>query len=285
MKKIIVLLFVLLLGGCSTQFTYNNASWLVHWYIDDYVEFTREQEATFDDMFARWINWHRRTELPKYEAHLDELMADIRENRIDENRIAYHREKSREHWERARAHVAPDIITLAKTLDQEQIDFLFSQLEKENIEEEEEDAEAAELTSNERREKWIKRNQKGAKKWIGRLTDDQKTHIAQFRDRFERTGAYWLAYRRAYQGALKELFASNDRSELFDERLMELILYPEQYRSSAFVAATEANNNASASYLIGILESAETKQVSRLLDEIEDLKKDIQSLHERVDKT
>ena len=66
---------------------------------------------------------------------------------------------------------------------------------------------------------------------------------------------------------------------------MDLILYPEQYRSNAIVAATEANNNASATYLIGILESAESKQVTRLLEEIEDLKKDIKSLHQRADKT
>jgi hypothetical protein len=226
------------------------------------------------------MDWHRSTELPKYQAHLKELMSDIKENQIDDERIAYHREKGKGHWERARAHVAPDIVTMSKTLSDDQITYFFAKLEKQNIEEEEEDAEASQLSASERSKKWVKRNERGAKKWIGRLNEEQKQHIAQFRDRFQRTGEYWLTYRRAYQQALREVFASEDRSSAFNEKLTALILTPEAYRSEAFLAASEANQSASAEYLIGMLELADKKQVKRLLGDIEDLAQDLSSLQQ-----
>jgi hypothetical protein len=279
MKKITILLCVLLLSGCSAKFAYNNASWLVYWYLDDYVELNNQQEEQFDHMLSTWFDWHRSNELPKYQAHFEELISDIKTKKIDEALIFYHREKSRDHWERARTHVAPDIVTMGKTLSEKQVSYLFTKLEKENIEDEEEDSQYRDLTLTQQDKKWIKRDQKGAKKWIGKLNNEQKLHIKQFRDRFKKTGNYWLTYKRDYQQALRELFSAPDRSNEFEEKLLTLILYPESYRSEAFSLASDANNKASAEYLIGIMDLADKKQMNRLIEEISNLKQDIISLN------
>ena len=178
MKKIIILLCVFLLSGCSTKFVYNNASWLVYWYLDDYVELNNQQEEQFDEMLNQWMDWHRSTELPKYQAHIEEIISDIKTKQIDEERIAYHREKGRDHWQRGRAYAAPDIVTLSKTLNDKQVAYLFIQLEKQNIEDEEENTEDRGLTTTQQTKKWVKRNQKGAKKWIGKLNNKQTLHLS-----------------------------------------------------------------------------------------------------------
>jgi hypothetical protein len=253
-------------------------SWLVYWYLDDYVELNGQQEDQFDEVLSKWIDWHRSSELPKYQAHLEEVISDIKTKQINEARIAYHREKGREHWKRARSYVAPDIVTIGKTLNKKQVAYLLTQLEKENVEEEEENTEHRGLTPTQQNKKWIKRNQKGTKKWIGKLNDEQKSHITQFRDRFEKTGYYWLNYKRAYQQALRELFLTPDRSNIFEEKLLVLILYPESYRSEAYNLTSKANSKASAEYLIGILELADKKQLNKLIEEIDEFKQDIISL-------
>lgn len=281
MKKITILLCVILLSGCSAKFAYNNASWLIYWYLDDYVELNNQQEEQFDQVFSNWFDWHRRIELPKYQAHFGELLSDIKTKKIDEARIFYHREKSRDHWERVRTHIAPDIVAIGKTLNEKQVTYLLAKLEEENIEAEEENIEDRGLTPAQQNKKWIKRNQKGAKKWIGKLNNEQKSHIAQFRDRFEKTGDYWLIYKRAYQQALGDLFAAPDRSNEFEDKLLALILYPETFRSEDFLLVSDANSKASAEYLIGIMDLADKKQMNRLINEISELRQDIISLSKK----
>lgn len=278
MKKIIVLAFVLLLGGCSTKFAYNNINWLVYWYLDDYIELNSEQEDMFDAMLIDWMKWHRQHELPKYEAQLADIIAVIKSKNISAQSIASHRERAREHWVRARAHVAPDLVELGSTLSQEQIIYLFANLEKQNVEDEEEMAETSSLSKEERVKKWIKRNQKGIRNWLGNLSDEQKNFIATFYDRFESTGSHWLAYRRAYQQQLRQVFAREGRGELFAEKLHELIVNPEQYRPEEFVQTLELNTQASTQYLMGVMEMASDKQIDHLLEEIFDLKDDVVSL-------
>ena len=270
-----MLLCVLLLTGCSSTFAYNNASWLVYWYLDDYVELNSQQGEQFDEILSEWQSWHRSNELPKYEAHLNELIIDIKNNDIDQARIAYHRDKGREHWVRVRTHFTPGLVAMSKTLSNEQLTYLFAKLEKDNKEDEEEMLEGRQLSPEERAKKWVKRNQKGAKKWIGKLNAEQKAHISKFQNRYEKTGEFWLKYTRSYQQALREVFAGTDRGIGFEEELTQLIQNPEVFRSSEFVEAREANNAASAEYLIGLLNLANDKQINQLIEEIDDIKQDI----------
>ena len=61
-RRSIVLLTVtlnlMLLAGCSTKFTYNNLDWLIHWYVDDYVEFGKSSLYATENQLsiAGWIN-------------------------------------------------------------------------------------------------------------------------------------------------------------------------------------------------------------------------------------
>ena len=195
MKKYLLLLSVLLMTGCSTTFAYNNASWLVYWYLDDYVELNSSQEEQFDQMLAQWMSWHRSQELPKYEAQLGEIIEDIKSKNINHERITYHREKVRAHWVRARECIADDLVTLGRTLDEDQIIYMFAALEKENTESEEEIAERNEKSKKEREKDWVKQNQKGMRRWMGRLSNEQKDFIAGFNTSFESTSDLWLGYR------------------------------------------------------------------------------------------
>lgn len=281
MKKIIVLLCVLLLSGCSTTFAYNNASWLVHWYLDDFVELNAEQEEQFDKVFEQWMTWHRNEELPLYQAHLQDVVKDIQAKNISQTVIEQHRERARQHWVRARTYVANDIVDLAVTLDDKQIAGFFKALEDENIEDEERIADRREKSEEKQVKDWVKRNKKNIRNWIGKLSNGQEQIIGSYYDDFASTGDYWIEYKREYQQQLRETFDMPERDELFKNNLYKLIVDPEKYRSAAFQTLMDENATVSANYMIEVFEASSDKQVKRLLSKIEDLQDDISYLQKK----
>lgn len=278
MKKITILVCALLLGGCSATFAYNNVSWLIYWYLDDYIELNNKQEDMFDEMLDGWMLWHKQNELPQYQQQLEDIISDIKTKNIDAESIKLHRERARQHWVRARTYVASDLVTLGSTLSQDQVVYFFASLDKENREDEEEIIEKQALDEKKKIEKWTKKNQKGIKKWTGKLTSEQKNLVASFHNRFESTSQFWLAYKREYQQQLREVFAHPDRDAVFKKRLYDLIVDPEKFRSQPFQTAMDMNAQASTEYILELFALLSEKQVEKVLEEIEEFRQDTISL-------
>lgn len=232
----------------------------------------------FDEMLEGWMRWHKQEELPLYQQQLEDIISQIKSNSIDAQSISLHRERARQHWVRARTHVASDLVTLGSTLSSEQVVYLFASLDKENREDEEEINERLALDESDKIKKWTKKNQKGIKKWTGKLTDEQKSLVASFHGRFESTSQFWLAYKREYQQQLREVFARPQRDAIFEERLYELIVDPEKFRSQPFQTAMDVNAQASTEYILELMALLSDKQLERVVKEIEEFRQDTISL-------
>lgn len=278
MKKFVILFAVLLLAGCSTKFAYKNADWLVHWFIDDYVDMTRDQKRQFDDNFERWMAWHRETQLPLYLLHFEELSEDICTQNISIDRMEYHQEKARDHWVRLRAHLAPDLAKLASNLSQAQVNTLFEKLEEQNLEEEKERAERAEQNPEKRKDRWVKRNKGNIKNWLGRLSDEQENLIENHYGKFLSNGDMWISYRRNYQAALKALFDAPERDEVFEQKLIELLNNPEAFRSGEMLARSVSNEEASKQYLLSLFTLTTDKQRQHMIKELNGWRDDVVEL-------
>ena len=75
-----LLLLSALLGGCSNiRLAYGNASQLTWWWVDGYVDFSREQAPQVKQGIDRLFDWHRATQLPEYTAVLGAAQAQILE--------------------------------------------------------------------------------------------------------------------------------------------------------------------------------------------------------------
>ena len=68
-----VLALAAVLGACSAiRLAYNNLPELSYWWLDGYLDFDGSQTPKVRDDLARLLEWHRRNELPKIAALLQE---------------------------------------------------------------------------------------------------------------------------------------------------------------------------------------------------------------------
>lgn len=78
--SVLVLLLGPLLGGCNAlRLGYNNGPFLAWWWLDGYVDFSREQAPAARQAIERFFDWHRATQLPEYAAVLATAQAQVLE--------------------------------------------------------------------------------------------------------------------------------------------------------------------------------------------------------------
>ena len=68
------------LAGCSAlRVAYNTGPQLTWWWLDGYLDFTREQSPPVKAAIERWFDWHRQTQVPAYAALLAAVQAQVAE--------------------------------------------------------------------------------------------------------------------------------------------------------------------------------------------------------------
>lgn len=66
-----------LLAGCTASFTYNHLDRLIPWYVDGYVDLSREQRRALENRLQPLLQWHRAEELARYISLLDRIEQDL----------------------------------------------------------------------------------------------------------------------------------------------------------------------------------------------------------------
>ncbi len=197
MRSLLVVVFIIFLTSCSSKLAYNNLDWWVYWYMDDYIELKDEQEEKFDAHLQNWLSWHKKSELTRYKAQLEDIKKQIQNDTLNSSIVA----------------------AIAKTLDDEQVVTLFAALEKDNKEEEEERQEVLEKSEAERLKDRIERIQETIGERIGDLSKEQKQIVSTYAQQFIPTGDAWITYRRNIQNAARKLFVSRKQNERFEQEL------------------------------------------------------------------
>lgn len=67
LTRIALITLLLLVSGCSMlRLGYDNGPQLVWWWLDGYVDFSREQAPHAKQAIQQWFGWHRANQLPEY---------------------------------------------------------------------------------------------------------------------------------------------------------------------------------------------------------------------------
>ncbi|WP_394220309.1 DUF6279 family lipoprotein [Alteromonas gracilis] len=277
MRSMFILVFVFLLTSCSSKLAYNNIDWWVYWYIDDYIELNNDQEEEFDSYLQNWLRWHKKSELSRYKDQLVKIKSQVENGSLNFNAVYNHLELGRAHWERVRDEISPELASIAKTLDDEQVVTLFAALEKDNKEEEEEREEALEKSETERLNDRKERIENAISERIGKLSDEQKQIVSTYAEQFIPTGEEWLKYRRDIQNAARKLFVTRELNSNFEEDLITLMQNPDNYRSEVYKQSSAHNMTVSATLVAEIYSTLSTKQKETLIENINEFIETVES--------
>jgi hypothetical protein len=122
-----------LISSCSSiQIAYNQADFLLKWWLDDYLDFTDEQEKFYAQAIPPLLKKHRQEELPKALQKLRQLRAKLDKPLSEEDgTLVVHEIKT---LSKESIYLAQDdLAKLALTLDVKQIQYLQNTFNKLNI--------------------------------------------------------------------------------------------------------------------------------------------------------
>ncbi|MBE0623093.1 MAG: hypothetical protein IH605_21095 [Burkholderiales bacterium] len=173
-KFLVLLLALIGLAGCSgTRLAYNNADSVVHWMADDYFALEGAQEADFKARLARFHDWHRSEELPRYSALLASAGDKLAQGLAQQD-LLWALDSVQARYRRMAEQAAPDLAAVLATLTPAQFEHLERKFAKSNAEYAKKHLSGTEAEQRARRDK---RNLELMREWFGELSDAQEAQI------------------------------------------------------------------------------------------------------------
>lgn len=205
--RAIVLLFVLVLQGCSvSRVAYNNADVVLRWQVDHYLDVEGEQTVQLDRSLAAVLAWHRASALPQYTRLANEMASRLARG-IKRQDLEWSYDAMREQLRQALAAAAGESAGLLDRLATEQVDHLERRLAEDNRRFAKEEVQG---TVEERQKRRLKRNLERLEEWYGSLDDAQVERVRQYNTRAPLTGALRERDRKRRQAEFVAMLRARD---------------------------------------------------------------------------
>lgn len=256
-------LAALSLVGCNSGFVYERLDWVVSWYVGGFVTLDDGQEARLDALLDDTIDWHRRTQLPRYVRFLDELAAESGQP-LDTERVARRYREVEAMLDDLVRQTNPGAAALLATLRPAQIEELAANLEEDN---EELWDELAGATPERRAERRLRSANKALQRFYGRLTPAQKALVEVRLQQLADVSDHWIERRRHWQERFLSALAAPPAGGL-EPFLLDLMLNPNQFDTADYRREVEANRKvvfAMIAELSGTLTPEQRRHVQRKL--------------------
>jgi hypothetical protein len=270
--RLIVLLFVVaFISGCSSKIAYNNADWLAQWYIDDYVDLSRDQNRHLEIELESLLEWHRETQLLQYRQQLVVLANDLDHLPMSEQVWLNHVNQITDHWQRVRRELSTRAARLAPQLNKNQVNYLFTKLAENNKERLDN---FNEKTVAEYRAGRLEKLLDTLEDYLGTVNKQQEDYATTFVVQAKITEQEWFDSKVKLQAAMKNAFVSRAKTELTTElstELFKIMINPDQFKSDTLLAAYPHNRQLLLSMLHKISTSLDKDQMTYLTGEINDL--------------
>jgi len=210
-----------LLQGCSAvRLGYGNGDSLSRWWIDQYLDMTPEQDALARERLARFLAWHRKTQLPDYIVVLRQGEKFVTGQPTVADALALGDGIIR----RARAlaeQAAPDIADLLATVTPAQIERMAGRMAEKNADYAKE-AQLAEGDNGQRQARY-KRLLERAEYWFDDFSGEQQTALRRLIDGQATGSQFWYEERMRRQRQWLDLVRLVQRDRPSRERTIQLL--------------------------------------------------------------
>ncbi len=234
-SHIIVVLFLVLLNGCTFRFIYNHSDTVFLWRIDDFLDLTREQERFLKPRIMAHVRWHRDNEVQSYIDFLKELQNRIRDQ-VSAEDLQWFYASLRPFRAHLGRQLQQDAVMLFATVNKRQIEHLKEELADGN----EEFVERLAMTPEKRLANKVDGIVDKLEKWTGSLSSEQERQIAALMAHVPDVTDDWLTYRRGRQQEFVQLVQQASEGTAVEAALYEWFTRsrPEKFRD--FYDATDA---------------------------------------------
>lgn len=274
---LIAALTLLLITACGPRWYYHHLDWMIPWYVDDYLALDSGQRSELERRLAIQLNWHCRTQLTEYATFLKSVSRDFQpsDTTVTREQFVSYLQSLSQYWKDLMAQIGPDVADIVITASDDQIDELFRNIEKDNLERQRiyVDPPEREILQN-RTDRMVER----LERWIGTLTDTQYDAVQQWSQDMGATTDQWLANRRRTQQAFRKLMATRRIDSAFKEKFTALLVSPEVVRTKAYQAQLDRNIALMLNLLTDIEQTLTEAQRSHLLAYLESLAEDFDRL-------
>ncbi|MGS0681413.1 DUF6279 family lipoprotein [Shewanella sp. 125m-7] len=265
-------LLILSLAGCSTKMGYYFLDWAIEWKLDEYVTLNDLQQTQFDAALNGFLIWHRKEELVRYEQQLSQLSTAINDNSLTPTLWANHVQQAKNHWSRVFEFIKPSLVPIISSFSDEQVKQVIAQLR---------------LDEKELNQKYLgkdqqaliamadKRTNKRIKKWLGRLTEQQKYTIHEYNLGRASTLDMWLEYRHEWIRLFQQALKNRHNQAALSHSLTVLMTQPDSLKSDTYKASLDANTEKFGAMLISLNQQATDKQKRHFQKKLAALQEDL----------
>ena len=271
--QLTVLAGLLVLVGCSsTTFFYNRIDTLITWYVDDYVDLTREQDVAFAQELDVLHMWHRKEELPQYIVLLNDidqaLDDDLSQSDIDQLYTVFQAAA-----ERLRQAATLFALDFGEQLSQEQrLEFIAAMREKQQAWYQE----RSEMDDDAYRDYLQDRFEDNFGEFLGRLDKGQKALIAGYVIDFLPMHEQWHDQRTHWVDELEQVLRA--KPEEWREPASAVIESWDDRQTDAYLAIFQHNRDLSKRLTRDVVNSRTEKQNRRLRRSITGYREDFEAL-------
>ena len=264
-KLVTGLLIVIALSACSSSAVYNRLDWLIPWYVDNYVDLSRDQKKTLRDQLAPLLQWHRQEELARYLQILAQIEAELAEP-VTTPQVEAWFEEIVQATERIEQTMLPLALDFGDKLSEEQMsEFIDSLYEKQDEYEQEF------LVRSD--DEYVQDNAESLEdmlgRFLGKLNRQQKQRLQLGASEMRRFDATWLSDRRQW---LDQLVPLLNRQDGWHEQFMQAYRDRQQNRPAEYTAIVNHNIHVIAAAVADVFNSCTSKQKEHTARELEDLR-------------
>jgi hypothetical protein len=269
LRRVGLLLLLLLLGACSsTTFVYNRLDFVLPWYLERYVDLDRTQREQLDELLAPLLEWHRREELPRYVAFLDDIEREL-DQTLTLAAVEAYTQRAEFAWYRLRDPALDNLLILAGSLSDEQLAQFIAKLEKKQREYE---RKYLDRDDEEFHEDALDNFRESVEDYLGRLDERQVQRLEAATLSLQRADANWLREREDW---IRNIRLQLRREYGWERRIVAIVRYWESQLDPESLAYYEHNTRVLQSAVVDVVNMRSERQDKHLRRRIEELREDL----------
>lgn len=262
---------LLVLAGCSrVSLIYHNLDWVIAWRADDYLDLTPHQSRALRERLQGQLDWHCRTQLPRYVDWLERLQA--RTVSAATLRQRYH--EAQQAVADLGPALRPTLLALARDLDDRQLKTL-AETFREKQRERHEDYLALPLPRQIRNR--ATRMQERAADWFGTLDAAQRQRILLWSHVLGDSSTHWAASQARWEQGLLDALGERHRAD-FPERLDRLLKDRRAWWTPTYRERFPRYEQAGLDLALDLYALASETQRQHLMQRIADLRRQLDEL-------